>query len=127
HELQASRYVFDVVLADARVQGADAPRTLVAAIDKLGRASVDVIAIVRGGGSRTDLVAFDHPDVARAIAGAAVPVFTGVGHEIDRSVADEVAHSAFKTPTAVAGALIAAVADAEAELEGFAVRLGAST
>lgn len=127
HELQASRYVFDVVLADARVQGADAPRTLVAAIDKLARAAIDVIAVVRGGGSRTDLVAFDHPDVARAIAGSPVPVFTGVGHEIDRSVADEVAHSAFKTPTAVAGALIAAVADAEATLEGFATRLGAST
>ncbi len=127
HELRASRYVFDVVLADARVQGADAPRTLVAALEKVTAAAVDVIAVVRGGGSRTDLVAFDHPDVAHAIATSPVPVFTGIGHEIDRSVADEVAHSAFKTPTAVAGALIARVATAEAALDAFANRLLGAT
>lgn len=127
HELEASRYVFEVVLADARVQGADAPRTLVKALATVVEAGVDVIAVVRGGGSRTDLVAFDHPDVAHAIARAPVPVFTGIGHEIDRSVADEVAHSAFKTPTAVAGALIARVAAAEADLDAFATRLRGAT
>ena len=122
-ELRASRYAFDVVLADARVQGADATRTITAAITKLAGAGVDVIAVVRGGGSRTDLVAFDHHDVAYAIARATVPVFTGIGHEIDRSVADEVAHRAFKTPTATAGALIARVAESEAALDHAARRL----
>lgn len=115
-ELRTSRYRFDVVLADARVQGADAPRTLVAGIAKVAAAGVDVIAVIRGGGSRTDLVAFDHADVAYAIAGAPVPVFTGIGHEIDRSVADDVAHHAFKTPTAVAQHLVGRVADAETAL-----------
>jgi len=52
---------------------------------------------------------FDSESIATAIAGAGVPVFTGLGHEIDRSVADEVAHTALKTPTACAVALIDAV------------------
>lgn len=115
-ELRRGRYAFDVVLADARVQGAQAPSTLVAGIEKVARAGVDVIAVVRGGGSRTDLVAFDHADVAYAIARAPVPVFTGIGHEIDRSVADDVAHSAFKTPTAVAQHLVGLVTEAETAL-----------
>lgn len=123
-ELRASRYAFDVILADARVQGADATTTLVAAIERLAATNVDVIAVVRGGGSRTDLVAFDHTDVAHAIARCAIPVFTGIGHEIDRSVADEVAHTSFKTPTAAAGALVARVAEAESALDAFTTRLG---
>ena len=48
--------------------------------------------MVRGGGSRTDLAPFDGEVIARAIALAAVPVVTGIGHEVDRSIADEVAH-----------------------------------
>ncbi len=112
-ELRGSRYAFDVVLADARVQGAEAVPTLVAAIARLTAEPLDVIAVVRGGGSRTDLVAFDHSDVAHAIARSPVPVFTGVGHEIDRSVADEVAHTAFKTPTATASGLVTLVGAAE--------------
>ncbi|MBS1848355.1 MAG: exodeoxyribonuclease VII large subunit, partial [Actinobacteria bacterium] len=59
NELRSSPYAFDVLLADARVQGADAPRTIVAGIDKVAGLGVDVIAVVRGGGSRSDLVAFD--------------------------------------------------------------------
>ena len=50
---------------------------------------LDVLALVRGGGARTDLVAFDDEAVARAIGACPVPVLTGVGHEIDTSVADE--------------------------------------
>jgi exodeoxyribonuclease VII large subunit len=68
--------------------------------------NVDVIALVRGGGSRLDLAVFDHELVARTIATANLPVFTGIGHEIDTSVADVVAHTASKTPTACAEALI---------------------
>jgi exodeoxyribonuclease VII large subunit len=69
----------------------------------------DVIIVSRGGGSRTDLATFDHEVIARAIAGSPVPVFTGLGHDIDRSVADEVAHSALTTPTAAAQHVVALV------------------
>ena len=113
-ELEASGLAWDVVLADTPVQGIDAPPFIAAAIGAVGRAGVDVIAVVRGGGARTDLVAFDNETVARAIANAPVPVVTGIGHEIDRTIADEVAHEAQKTPTAAAVFILTA---ARAHLE----------
>jgi exodeoxyribonuclease VII large subunit len=123
HELAASGYAFDVVLADARVQGADAPGSVVAAIERVTALGVDVIAVVRGGGATTDLAAFDHELIARAIALAPVPVFTGIGHEIDRNVAGEVAHTDFKTPTATAAALVARIAEVEQALDERRVRI----
>ncbi|WP_419918403.1 exodeoxyribonuclease VII large subunit [Candidatus Poriferisocius sp.] len=107
-ELEASGLAWEVVLVDTPVQGMDAPARIAAAIARAGRAGVDVIAVVRGGGARTDLVAFDDEAVARAIAAAPVPVLTGIGHEIDRTIADEVAHEAQKTPTACAGFVVTA-------------------
>jgi exodeoxyribonuclease VII large subunit len=77
-----------------------------------------VIAVVRGGGARTDLAAFDDEAVARAIAGCRMPVLTGIGHEVDTSVADEVAHTAAKTPTACAQVLVAQVAELAGALDG---------
>jgi len=70
------------------------------------RPDLDVIMLIRGGGSRTDLACFDAEEIAFAIAQCGLPVFTGIGHEIDRSIADEVAYAAFKTPTACAAALV---------------------
>jgi exodeoxyribonuclease VII large subunit len=84
-----------------------------------------VVVIARGGGSRADLAPFDTEVVARAVAGMAVPVFTGVGHEIDRSVADEVAHTAWKTPTACAQHLVRHVDDFAAALDAAARRVAA--
>ena len=116
HELTHSGYAFEVELVDARVQGTDATASVVHALGRLAERGVDVIAVVRGGGSTTDLAAFDHGNIARAIALAPVPVFTGIGHEIDRSVADEVAHTSAKTPTAAAQAIISYVATVDADL-----------
>ena len=113
-ELVASGLAWEVTLADTPVQGVDAPPLIAAAIRAVGRLGVDVIAVVRGGGARTDLVAFDSEAVARALAEAPVPVVTGVGHEIDRTIADEVAHEAQKTPTAAAVFIVTA---ARAHLE----------
>ena len=110
HELAASGYAFEVTLCDARVQGATAEADLVAALRTLGSLDVDAIAVVRGGGDRTDLMAFDLANVATAIATCPKPVFCGIGHEIDESVADRVAHTTAKTPTACAAALVAHVA-----------------
>ena len=110
HELASSGYAFEVLLCDARVQGATAEADLVAALGTLGRAEVDVIAVVRGGGDRTDLLAFDLASVATAIATCPRPVFRGIGHETDTSIADHAAHTAAKTPTACAAALVAHVA-----------------
>ena len=114
HELEASGLRFRLRVTDVRVQGEGAIPMVAGAIRTLSgyarstsrHAGLDVIVVVRGGGARTDLAAFDAEAVVRAIAEAPVPVFTGLGHEIDRSVADEVAHRSLKTPTACAGALI---------------------
>ena len=107
HELAASGIGFRVLVADTRVQGLGAAEQIAAAITSLSRRDdVELVIVVRGGGARTDLAAFDSEPVARAIATAPIPVITGVGHETDASVADAVAHTALKTPTAVAGLLI---------------------
>lgn len=109
HELERSGLPFRLAHVDVRVQGATAPQEVAGAIATLGRRRLDAILVVRGGGARSDLAAFDDEAVARAIALCPLPVLTGLGHEIDRSVADEVAHTALKTPTACATHLVEVV------------------
>ena len=81
-----------VLRADVRVQGRGRPGRWPGACGGRGP-GVDVVLLVRGGGATTDLAAFDSEAIARAVAGLDVPVLTGIGHDIDRSVADEVAHA----------------------------------
>jgi exodeoxyribonuclease VII large subunit len=128
HELEASGVGFHVTQVDARVQGVEAELTVAAALAAAVASGVDVACIVRGGGARTDLAAFDHERIARAIAGCAVPVWVGIGHEIDRTVADEVAHASFKTPTACAAALVERARSGEATAEAaFAAVISSAT
>jgi exodeoxyribonuclease VII large subunit len=105
HELEVSGLAWSVRVVDARVQGHDAEATVAAGLLTAAR-GVDVVALVRGGGARTDLAAFDSDMIARAVATLRVPVITGLGHETDRSLTDEVAHSSQKTPTAAAAFLV---------------------
>ena len=105
------------MLIDARVQGAGSERSVAAALLAAAGAEVDLVALVRGGGARTDLATFDHELVARTIATLDVPVLTGIGHEIDTSVADLVAHAAHTTPTACAGAIVEMALEAAARAE----------
>ncbi len=99
------------------MQGPGAPRAIARGIASTAARACDVIALVRGGGARTDLACFDDELVARAIALCPVPVLTGIGHETDRSVADDVAHTAEKTPTACAQMLVAHVATYAGRME----------
>ena len=123
NEISLSPYPFRISLVHSAVQGAEAESGLIAAIETLGDVDVDVIAVVRGGGARTDLMAFDLESVAIAVANSTRPVLSGIGHEIDRSVVDEVAHTAFKTPTACAAALVQAVAAFDQNLDLSARRI----
>ncbi len=101
-----------VLLVPAQVQGADAPRTLVAALQQLyalaakppvGEApAIDVIVLVRGGGSLEDLWAFNDETLARTVVQSPVPLICGVGHETDFSIADFCADLRAPTPTAAA-------------------------
>ena len=108
-ELRRSGLGLQVSLLDARMQGVDAEQSILSALRTAQQLPVDVILLTRGGGARTDLASFDLEAVARAIAGSTLPVFTGIGHEIDHTVADEVAHTAHKTPTACAAAVVTMV------------------
>lgn len=117
-EIQRSGFGFQLKVIDCRVQGDFAVEDVTRAIRTFSRSSkLDVIVVIRGGGSRTDLAAFDAEPIAEAIALSPLPVITGLGHEIDRSVADEVANASLKTPTACAGFLIDLVADFVAALD----------
>ncbi len=101
-QLAASGFAFSVQVAPATVQGAAAPSAISAALRRLfvlGPSGLDLIVVVRGGGSKADLAAFDAEPVARAIAASPVPVWTGIGHTGDESVADVVANRACITPT----------------------------
>ncbi len=116
---EASGHAFCVTEVDTAVQGMDAPEAIAAALAEMA-ARVDVVLLARGGGSSTDLAAFDHEIVARAVAGCERPVLTGIGHETDRSAADEVAHTSCSTPTAAARAVVQRVDRWLERLEGNA-------
>lgn len=97
-----------VIVAPASVQGAGAPAELVAALQQLyrlaeqGTPALDVILLVRGGGSMEDLWAFNDERLARTLVQSPVPVVCGVGHETDFTMADFVADLRAPTPTAAA-------------------------
>ncbi|HEY0826107.1 MAG TPA: exodeoxyribonuclease VII large subunit [Ramlibacter sp.] len=95
-----------VVLAPAAVQGSQAPGELVAALQALYRlaehGTLDVILLVRGGGSMEDLWAFNDEQLARTIVASPVPLVSGVGHETDFTIADFCADVRAPTPTAAA-------------------------
>lgn len=102
-----SKIGFTIFVHDARVQGDDAIDSVVKALQFMdARKDLDLLLLVRGGGSKNDLMAFDSPQIATTIGKCRLPVFTGIGHETDFSVADEVAHQSHKTPTACATAVI---------------------
>ncbi len=109
-QLLNSSFSFAITLVKTLVQGDGAPPQIAAAISALHQHGVDVICVVRGGGSKGDLACFDDERVARAIALCATPVFTGIGHTGDESVADLVAHTRAITPTKLGEEVVGLVA-----------------
>ena len=108
---------FTISFFDVRVQGDAAVPQIVAALNALSRRDdIDLVMLMRGGGSKGDLAAFDDEQIAMAISKCSHPVFTGIGHAIDTSIADIVSHTAVKTPTACAQLVIAIVESFLSEL-----------
>ena len=106
HHLLGNEYgfVFKVGLFEAMMQGQQAPESIMGALDDIlsSETEYDAILIMRGGGSDLDLACFDDYDLAVAIANCPIPVFTAIGHDKDYHVADMVANTFVKTPTALA-------------------------
>jgi exodeoxyribonuclease VII large subunit len=97
--LLQSGFSFRIAFAGAKMQGEATEATVLHALRVLQKLPLDVICLVRGGGAKTDLVYFDSENICRAIAACPVPVLTGIGHEIDNSLADLVAYANKITPT----------------------------
>jgi exodeoxyribonuclease VII large subunit len=128
HQLAASGYRFELTLFAAAMQGAEAPAAVRRALRAIGRraAAFDAIVVIRGGGAKTDLVAFDDYELAAALAQSPLPVLTGIGHERDESLVDLVAHTRLKTPTAVAAFVIERAQQADGWLSELAARVRAA-
>jgi len=101
-------YKYEVTLYQSAMQGVNTETDVCDALFKIqnGNTHYDCICIIRGGGSKLDLSFFDSYKIAEAIATSNIPVITGIGHEIDLSVADIVSHTQLKTPTAVSNFII---------------------
>jgi exodeoxyribonuclease VII large subunit len=117
-----------IVVVPAAVQGEAAPDELCAALDQVNRwGGADLVIIGRGGGAREDLWAFNHEQVARAVAACHVPTISAVGHEVDFSICDLVADHRAPTPSAAAEAATISRTELEAELRKLSTRLSGST
>jgi exodeoxyribonuclease VII large subunit len=120
-ELERSGYGFDVTMVHANVQGASTESSVLRALDYFaGRADdFDAVAIVRGGGAKTDLAYFDTDAIGEAVCRHPVKILCGVGHHRDQSLLDFIGHSE-KTPTAAGRELVRRVDDyREASRERF--------
>lgn len=114
----------DLVFSPATVQGEGAADTIVAALHRAGRVrGVEVVLLVRGGGSLEDLMAFNEESVARAVRACPVPVVTGIGHETDITIADLVADHRAATPSAAAETAVPSCGQLRGELGGLERRL----
>lgn len=111
-QLDRSGLAFDVTVVPTTVQGDAAPPAIVQAIQTLDTLALDLICVIRGGGSKADLACFDDESVARAIGSATTPVWTGIGHTGDISIADMAAHSYAITPTELGVHLVNRATDA---------------
>jgi len=102
------QFVFYTKLFPAMMQGSEAPRSIMDALDLIFEYEdiFDAVVIIRGGGAQLDLACFDHYELASHVAQFPLPVITGIGHDKDDTVIDLVAHTRMKTPTAVAEFLI---------------------
>ena len=118
-------YVFRPVLFEAVMQGETTAASVTEALDKIAEepGRFDVVAIIRGGGSTTDLSWFDSYEIAYHVTQFPLPVLSGIGHEKDQTVTDMVAWRALKTPTAVAGFITERTLDCENRIIGMAETL----
>jgi exodeoxyribonuclease VII large subunit len=101
-------YAFYTALIDTPMQGSETEQGVLKSLDKIAEYAdiFDLVVIIRGGGSQTDLSWFDSYDIAYHVTQFPLPVLTGIGHEKNLSVTDMVAFRSLKTPTAVADFII---------------------
>ncbi|MFI3248578.1 MAG: exodeoxyribonuclease VII large subunit [Rikenellaceae bacterium] len=124
-EITSYEYHFELTLFEATMQGAGAEESIIEALIAIAnrREEFDAVVIIRGGGSTSDLNCFNSYRLALHFARFPRPVISGIGHDKDSSVVDLVAHTALKTPTAVATWLVERMATLDGWLQSAAVEL----
>lgn len=126
--------VCEFLYSHSRFQGAGAPTEILeamrAGLERANQVQLDALIIIRGGGAVNDLAWLNDYDLARFVCLSPVPVFTGIGHERDSTVLDEVAHRSFDTPSKVIGAIENQIAgrarDAKEACQRILVQVGRS-
>lgn len=118
-------FAYQLDLFSAAMQGATAPESICEALSMImdSKTAYDAVLILRGGGSELDLACFDDYSIAAAIARCPVPVFTAIGHDRDYHVADMVANTFVKTPTALADLILDRTAEADEKITAALNRL----
>lgn len=112
-------YFFQTTLFPSAMQGQNTEREVCQSLRQIeeSRHHFDIIVIIRGGGSKLDLAWFDNYNIGSMISRSSLPVITGIGHDIDSTVSDIVAHTTLKTPTAVADFVIQHNSEFEADIQ----------
>jgi exodeoxyribonuclease VII large subunit len=118
-------YAFTIAFFDTLVQGPNAEAEMIKALKEIELESeqYDAVVIVRGGGARLDLAVFDQLQLNLQVADMSIPVLVGIGHDTDQTVLDLVAHTALKTPTAVAEFIVQKNMQYEAALLQMAAQM----
>ena len=117
-------YNIDTSLFEAIMQGSGAPDSIISALHKINEADGhDLVVVIRGGGSQLDLECFDNYELCSHLAQFPLPVITGIGHERDETIADMVAHTKLKTPTAVAEFILQGLSSFEVLINDEAAKI----
>jgi exodeoxyribonuclease VII large subunit len=112
-------YRFGTKLFNSSMQGQEAESSIIAALHQIftKQENYDLVVMIRGGGSTTDLDCFDSYELSSHVAQFPLPVITGIGHDRDETICDMVAHTRLKTPTAVSEFIISGVKNYEDQLD----------
>ena len=118
-------FAFETVLYPALMQGTGCPASVIDALDRIMEDGgvFDAVLVLRGGGAKLDLACFDDYELAAVIAQYPLPVLTAIGHDQDHHVADMVAHTFVKTPTALADFFLDIYEDEDARLSSYMTRM----
>lgn len=133
NQIEQNSYGYQVYhkLFPSAMQGNEAVSSILASLDQIDLVreslGIEAVIIIRGGGAQLDLDCFDDYRLAAKIANYDLPIFTGIGHERDESIADLVAHTQLKTPTAVAEFLLSGFREFEENLGTILLRLDRAT
>jgi len=118
-------YRVELTLFESIMQGSGAPESIIKAMHKINEVdNFDLLILIRGGGSQLDLECFNNYELCSHLAQFPLPVITGIGHERDETIADMVAHTKLKTPTAVAEFILQGILSYEVLINELASKIG---